>query len=186
MLSQFTREGNNRALCDLNFSFAKDVYPLGRLDSDSEGLLILTNNKRLNNLLLDPTKQHKRTYFVQVEGMVTDDQINQLSSGVEISINGQKHKTKPALVKLIKDPVFLPERNPPIRFRKNIPTSWISITLTEGKNRQVRRMTAKVGIPTLRLVRYSIEKMNIEGFLSGQVDEIDGVELGKNLGINIE
>lgn len=160
MLSQFSREGDHQTLADLDFTFAKDIYPVGRLDADSEGLLLLTNDNFLKTKLLEPRNRHTRTYYVQVEGEVTDEACRQLSSGVNISINGKQYKTLPAEISKIAEPE-LPERNPPIRFRKNIPTSWLSVTLHEGKNRQVRRMTAAVGFPTLRLVRWSIGKISL-------------------------
>ncbi|WP_353717659.1 pseudouridine synthase [Dyadobacter sp. 676] len=160
MLSQFSREGDHPTLADLDFTFAKDIYPVGRLDADSEGLLLLTNDNFLKTKLLEPRNRHTRTYYVQVEGDVTDEACRRLSGGVTISISGKPYKTLPAEVMKIGEP-SLPERNPPVRFRKNIPTSWISVTLHEGKNRQVRRMTAAVGFPTLRLVRWSIGKISL-------------------------
>nr|WP_295930024.1 pseudouridine synthase [uncultured Dyadobacter sp.] len=160
MLSQFTREGDHQTLADLGFDFPKDVYPVGRLDADSEGLLLLTNDNFLKTKLLEPRNKHTRTYYVQVEGEATELACAQLSRGVNISINGKQYKTLPAEVAVIEEPT-LPERNPPIRFRKNIPTSWLSVTLHEGKNRQVRRMTASVAFPTLRLVRWSIGKISL-------------------------
>jgi 23S rRNA pseudouridine2457 synthase len=160
MLSQFTREGDNQTLADLGCPFPKDVYPVGRLDADSEGLLLLTNDNYLKTKLLEPRNRHTRTYYVQVEGEVTQDACEVLSAGVTISINGKQYKTLPAHATPIAEPT-LPERNPPIRFRQNIPTSWLSLTIREGKNRQVRRMTASVGFPTLRLVRWSIGKISL-------------------------
>ncbi|WP_439557515.1 pseudouridine synthase, partial [Dyadobacter sp.] len=154
MLSQFTREGDHPTLADLDFEFAKDIYPVGRLDADSEGLLLLTNDNFLKTKLLEPRNKHTRTYYVQVEGEITAEACEQLSRGVVISINGKAYKTLPANARVIEEPP-LPERNPPIRFRKNIPTTWLALTLREGKNRQVRRMTAAVGFPTLRLARWS-------------------------------
>lgn len=172
VLSQFSPEGDKKTLAHYLSHLAKDIYPVGRLDYDSEGLLLLTNDKALTHQLLEPSFAHQRTYYVQVEGNITDDAITQLSKGVIININGKQHKTKPAIAKRIEEP-SLPERNPPIRYRKNIPTSWISLTLTEGKNRQVRRMTAAVNFPTLRLVRYSIGKVTIGNMQPGDVIELD-------------
>ncbi|MBN9482865.1 MAG: pseudouridine synthase [Bacteroidetes bacterium 43-93] len=172
VLSQFSPEGDKKTLAHYLSHLAKDIYPVGRLDYDSEGLLLLTNDKALTHQLLEPSFAHQRTYYVQVEGNITDDAITQLSKGVIININGKQHKTKPAIAKRIVEP-SLPERNPPIRYRKNIPTSWISLTLTEGKNRQVRRMTAAVNFPTLRLVRYSIGKVTIGNMQPGDVIELD-------------
>lgn len=160
MLSQFTREGDHQTLADIDFTFAKDMYPVGRLDADSEGLLLLTNDNFLKTKLLEPRNRHTRTYYVQVEGEVTEEACRQLVNGVTISVNGKQYKTLPAEASMIEEPQ-LPERDPPIRFRKNIPTSWLALTLHEGKNRQVRRMTAAVGFPTLRLVRWSIGKISL-------------------------
>jgi 23S rRNA pseudouridine2457 synthase len=160
MLSQFTREGEHATLADLGFPFAKDIYPVGRLDTDSEGLLLLTNDNYLKTKLLEPRNRHTRTYYVQVEGEVTAEACELLSAGVSIAIDGKKYLTLPASAKLIDEP-SLPERNPPIRFRKSVPTSWLSLTLREGKNRQVRKMTASVGFPTLRLARWSIGKISL-------------------------
>jgi len=168
MMSQFSRENENPTLADLGFNFPKDVYPVGRLDHDSEGLLILTNDTSLNKRLLNPDFKHTRTYWVQVEGQVDQTAIDRLNGGVEISLSGKKHWTLPAVVKVIPEPI-LPERIPPIRFRLSVPTSWISISLVEGKNRQVRRMTASVGFPTLRLVRWSIEGIRLGALLPGEV-----------------
>lgn len=176
MLSQFTREGNNLALADLDFDFPKDIYPVGRLDADSEGLLILTNDNFLKTKLLDPKNRHFRTYYVQVDGQVTEEAIRQLEKGVEISVNGKKYKTLPCKATEIANPNF-EERTPPVRFRANIPTSWISVSLHEGKNRQVRKMTAAVGFPTLRLVRVSIEKLQLANLPIGQCQEISKKEL---------
>ncbi len=172
-LSQFSKEGTHATFADLNFDFPKDVYPVGRLDADSEGLLILTNDTALNHRLLNPKFKHNRTYWVQVDGQITPEALQALSKGVVISIDGKKHQTLPAQAKLLATEPTLPERNPPIRFRKNIPTSWLSLTLHEGKNRQVRRMTAAVGFPTLRLVRWAIESVLLADMQVGEVREVD-------------
>ncbi|WP_276133101.1 pseudouridine synthase [Polluticoccus soli] len=173
VLSQFSPEGEKSTLADFFKEIPKDIYPVGRLDYDSEGLLLLTNDKALTHRLLDPKFAHQRTYWVQVEGEVTQQAIEQLSSGVLININGKQHKTKPAIAESIKGEPVVPERTPPIRFRKNIPTSWLSLTLTEGKNRQVRRMTAAVGFPTLRLIRYSIGRITIGELQPGQFKKLE-------------
>lgn len=167
VLCQFSSEGDKRTLAHYLKDIPKDVYPVGRLDYDSEGLLLLTSDKALVSRLLEPRYAHARTYYVQVEGAITEDALQHLSNGVDISIDGKKYRTKRAAAALLNEEPQLPERNPPIRYRKNIPTSWIALTLTEGKNRQVRRMTAAVGFPTLRLVRYSIGKVTIEGLQPG-------------------
>jgi 23S rRNA pseudouridine2457 synthase len=166
VLCQFSPEANKQTLADY-LDVPKDVYPVGRLDYDSEGLLLLTNDKSLNAKLLNPSNAHEREYWVQVEGAITEKALQQLSSGVTISIDGKQHDTLPAKAAFLPDEPALPPRNPPIRFRKNIPVSWISLTLHEGKNRQVRRMTAAVGFPTLRLVRWRIGKLTLEGLQPG-------------------
>ena len=171
VLSQFSEEGEKVTLAQYFPGIGKDIYPVGRLDYDSEGLLILTNDKTLTRRLLDPVNAHKRTYLVQVEGTITEAAAKVLSEGVMISVDGKQYKTKPASVKILNEAPVLPDRNPPIRFRKNIPVSWISLTITEGKNRQVRKMTAAVNFPTLRLLRYSIGNVTIEGMLSGTYKE---------------
>ncbi|WP_339900760.1 pseudouridine synthase [uncultured Cyclobacterium sp.] len=182
VLSQFSGEGNTLGLLG---DFPSDVYPVGRLDKDSEGLLILTNDKQLNHLLLDPTYLHERTYWVQVEGEITDKAVRDLEQGVIITVNKKPHKTLKAKAKLIQDiEQLLPERNPPIRYRKNVPDSWVAISLKEGKNRQVRKMTAAVGFPTLRLVRWSVENLTIEGFEVGEVRSFDQKSIYSSLGIS--
>ena len=181
MLSQFSREGDKPTLADLGFDFPGDVYPVGRLDADSEGLLLLTNDKQLNHRLLNPKFRHNRTYYVQVDGALTDDACQKLAQGVTISVDGKPYHSLPAVARpLIPDPA-LPARNPPIRYRANIPTSWLSIALHEGKNRQVRKMTAAVGFPTLRLVRWAIEDFTAEGMVSGEVREVSRAALMKGL-----
>lgn len=177
MLSQFSPEGDHKTLADLDYTFDKDVYPVGRLDADSEGLLLLTNDGSLNKKILHPDNSHFRTYLVQVDGDITDDAVKQLERGVTINVNGVLYNTLPAQVKKALDLPQLPERIPPIRFRKSIPTSWIYISLKEGKNRQVRKMTAQVGFPTLRLVRYALSGHTIEGKLPGGVYEIKRNEI---------
>lgn len=173
VLTQFSRDGDKQTLADLLPHLPKDVYPVGRLDYDSEGLLLLTNDRQLTHRLLDPKFNHPRTYWVQVEGAVTDEALEQLQQGVAISIDGKQHRTKPALAKRLGDQPDVSERNPPIRFRKNIPTTWIALTLTEGKNRQVRRMTAAVGFPTLRLIRYAVGSITLDGLEPGAYQEVD-------------
>jgi 23S rRNA pseudouridine2457 synthase len=180
MLSQFSREGDHPTLADLDYTFPKDVYPVGRLDADSEGLLLLTNDNFFKTRLLDPKQRHYRTYYVQVEGEITDEACARLADGVTISINGKKHVTLPARAVSIAEP-SLPERLPPIRFRKQIPTSWLALSLHEGKNRQVRRMTAAVGFPTLRLVRWSIGNFELGELQPGDVQEITQPEANQCL-----
>lgn len=174
MLSQFSAEGDKPTLAQLGH-FSKDIYPIGRLDADSEGLLILTNDKELNHKLLDPRFKHQRTYLSQVEGIVTDEALAYLIKGVTITIDNKAYHTLPAQATMLKSEPTLPERIPPIRYRKNIPTSWIALTLHEGKNRQVRKMTAAVGFPTLRLVRIAIE-----GIKLGNLQPSEVLEMNKN------
>lgn len=157
MLSQFTDKDGRATLSNLH-EFPKDVYPVGRLDYDSEGLLILTNDKFLTDFLLNPKNKHEREYYLQVEGIPTKETLTKLEKGLII----EGKKTLPAKAKFLGEEIGISERNPPIRYRKNKPTSWISLTLIEGKNRQVRKMTAAVGFPTLRLIRVRIEKIKIE------------------------
>lgn len=161
MLCQFTPENEGDVtLSNFPHTFPKDCYSVGRLDKDSEGLLLITNDNYLKTKFLSPKSNHHKTYFAQVEGTPTEEAITRLQKGVEIRIKGKIHRTKKAKVKIIDSPT-LPERKPPIRFRANIPTSWLEITITEGKNRQVRRMCAAVGFPVLRLVRYGMEGLNL-------------------------
>lgn len=173
VLSQFSKEGEKKTLADFFHDFPKDVYPVGRLDYDSEGLLLLTNDKQLTYRLLEPKFKHSRTYWVQVEGSITEDAVAQLKKGVVINVNGKQYKTASAKATIFSEAPKVPERNPPIRYRKEIPTSWISLTITEGKNRQVRKMTAAVGFPTLRLIRYSIGGVTIEGLDVGEYRELN-------------
>lgn len=168
MLSQFTREGNYASLADLDFKFSKDVYPVGRLDADSEGLLILTNDRELNFKLLNPENAHHRTYLAQVDGEITPEAIRKLTEGVEITVNRTKYKTLPARAEII-DPPDVPERQPPLPLKKGQKTSWLKLKLVEGKNRQVRKMTAAVGFPTLRLIRIGIEGLELGVMESGKV-----------------
>lgn len=157
MLSQFTPDQEGQVtLADLDYTFSKDVYPVGRLDADSEGLLLLTDDKTLNAKLLNPKSHFPKTYWVQVEGAPEESDLDQLRRGVEIRIKKKRYGTRPAEVELLANEPELPPRNPPIRFRKSVPDCWLEITLTEGKNRQVRRMCAAVGFPVLRLVRAGI------------------------------
>jgi len=173
VLSQFSSEGDKMTLSDFFPHIPKNIYPVGRLDYDSEGLLVLTDDKSLTHQLLDPSFAHPRTYWVQVEGQITNDAILQLQQGVTISIDGKKYQTKKATVEILHHQPNVSERNPPVRFRKNIPTSWISLTLTEGKNRQVRKMTAATGFPTLRLIRYAIGKLTLDDLAPGSFTLID-------------
>ena len=160
VLSQFTSSDGKLCLKDI-LRVPKDVYPVGRLDYDSEGLLLLTNDTSINHQLLHPKFAHARTYWVQVDGAITSDAIESLSKGVTISVDGKTYETKKAILNILSDNLLVPERNPPIRVRKSIPTSWVSIQLTEGKNRQVRKMFASVGFPVVRLIRSQIGQFSI-------------------------
>lgn len=181
ILSQFTDEGNKQGYGSL-VTIPKDVYNVGRLDSDSEGLMILTNDKSLNQLLLNPKNAHKRTYYVQVEGTITDEALQKLRDGISITIDGSSYRTRRADARRIEMPE-LPERNPPVRFRKTVPDSWIELRLTEGKNRQVRKMTAAVGYPTLRLVRVAIGKITMENPEPGKLIELSREFIIQNMDV---
>ncbi|MCB0588553.1 MAG: pseudouridine synthase [Phaeodactylibacter sp.] len=173
MLSQFTREHPNHHTLGELFQFPKDVYPVGRLDQDSEGLLIITNDKRLNHFLLDPSYAHSRTYLAQVEGVPQTEDLKKLRKGIRIRVGKKEYTTLPAQARALSQPPPLPDRDPPIRVRKSIPDSWIELELKEGKNRQARRMCAKIGFPVLRLVRSRIERLEIKDLKSGEVREMD-------------
>ena len=161
MLSQFTPDGSpNRPLSELGLP--KEVYALGRLDADSEGLLLLSDEKGLNSRLLHPSAKHPRTYLAQVERVPTDEELAPLRTGVDL----KTHRTLPAQVSRLPDEPALPPRDPPIRFRKNVEDCWVKITLVEGKNRQVRKMTAAIGFPTLRLVRQAIGDLTLEALMA--------------------
>lgn len=177
MLSQFSKEGDKKTLADYFPGLEKNIYPVGRLDYDSEGLLFLTNDTSLNQKLLHPKNGHQKTYWVQVEGAAQEQDLLDLKKGVSISVNGKIHKTLPAKATVIPEPELLPERNPPIRFRKNIPTSWLSITIGEGKNRQVRKMTAAIGFPTLRLIRAAIGTIQAGALKPGTFRELSPEEV---------
>jgi 23S rRNA pseudouridine2457 synthase len=163
VLSQFTPDGSpNRTLTE--FHFPKEVYPIGRLDADSEGLLLLSDEAGLNSRLLDPEHGHSRRYWAQVEKIPTTEALAQLAAGVTI----QDYKTRPCKVRLLDPQPEVPPRDPPIRARKSVPDCWIELELTEGKNRQVRRMTAAIGHPTLRLLRVRIGSLGLGALPSGQ------------------
>lgn len=176
MLSQFTGDENASVLGDLH-KFPIDVYPIGRLDKTSEGLLLLTNDNNFKNRVLDPVNKLPKTYYVQVDHDITPEACKELAAGtISIKHNGKQHRVAPAQCVKIKPPE-LSERSVPIWFRKDILISWIALTLREGKNRQVRKMTAAVGFPTLRLVRYSIGEFNLGDMKPGEVVEIHPTEV---------
>ncbi len=182
VLSQFTTQDAKQTLSHF-FTVPPDVYPVGRLDYDSEGLLLLTNDTALNYRLLHPLFEHEREYWVQVDGAITAGAIAQLEEGVVINIDGKLYKTKRCSASILGDAVAVPERHPPIRVRKEIPAPWIQITVREGKNRQVRKMTAKVGFPTLRLIRRRIVHLEPGGLQPGDMIELPGNTVYKKLGL---
>lgn len=167
VLSQFTPDGSpNRTLAE--FGFPKDVYPIGRLDADSEGLILLSDEPGLNTRLLDPENGHPRCYWAQVERIPSPESLRLLASGVTI----QDYKTRPCDVLLLDPQPEVPPRNPPIRVRKSVPDCWLSLELIEGKNRQVRRMTAAIGHPTLRLLRMQIGSLHLDSLAPGVWREV--------------
>mgnify|MGYP000173889031 CR=1 FL=1 len=179
-LCQFTGEENDSLLGDF-YNYPKDVYSVGRLDKDSEGLLLLTNDNRLKDKVLNPEKRKSKKYLVQVDGDIDQKALTELSNGsIVIKHKGKAYKVTQAIAQKVATP-NVEERNPPIRERKNIPTSWITLELTEGKNRQVRKMTAAVGFPTLRLFRLAVGAINLEGLSIGEVKELTRSEAYKAL-----
>lgn len=172
VLTQFTDKEGRPTLAD--YINLPGIYAAGRLDYDSEGLLILTDSGRINQRLTQPHYAHPRTYLVQVERIPDDAALQQLRQGVTI----KGHRTRPAQVRLLDSAPDLPERPVPIRYRKNVPECWLEMTLTEGRNRQVRRMTAAVGHPTLRLVRWAIGPVTLSGLQPGQWEPLDQAARG--------
>ncbi|MBK6674199.1 MAG: pseudouridine synthase [Proteobacteria bacterium] len=168
---KFTRGENQRTLAD--YIDVPDVYPAGRLDADSEGLLLLTDDGALQARIASPRHKLPKVYWAQVENLVTDEALASLRAGVDLG----DFRTLPAGARRIEEPAGLWPRDPPIRHRARIPTSWVELTLREGKNRQVRRMTAKVGFPTLRLIRAAIGSVSLAGLAPGQWREISTTQL---------
>ena len=167
VLCQFTPEAGRDTL--KSFVSEPDVYPAGRLDADSEGLVVLTADGTLQHRIADPRHKRPKSYFVQVEGVPSPDALARLRAGV--ALDGVI--TRPADVQAVDEPRWLWPRTPPVRFRKLIPTSWLQIVLSEGRNRQVRRMTAAVGFPTLRLIRYSVGEWTLEDLAPGATREVE-------------
>lgn len=176
VLCQFTYKEERKTLASIS-KFQQDVYPVGRLDADSEGLVLLTNDRKLKHYLLEPKYQHSRTYLVQVEKIPNEEAINKLHRGMII----EGKKTLPAEIKLLSKEPILPPQPIPIRFRKNVPTSWIEITIFEGRNRQIRKMTAAVGHPTLRLVRSRIGPLSLGKLRPGEWRELTDYEIKRLL-----
>ena len=185
VLSQFTPEPGSRWGCLADLLQVPEVYAAGRLDADSEGLLLLTNQGRLQQRLTNPRFGHWRSYWVQVEGSITQEQLQSLRTGVIV----QGKSTRPAKAQILSctNGPPLPERDPPIRYRASIPTSWLELQLCEGRNRQARRMTAAVGLPTLRLMRRSIDLMDgqppldLDGLGPGDWREVSAAEQNRLL-----
>lgn len=165
IVSQFTGDKLEETLSV--FNLPKNIYAAGRLDKDSEGLLLLTDDGNFINQLLNPKNEKPKTYHVQVENIPDEEALKQFRNGLMI----EEYTTKKAKVKIIDDPGY-PERNPPVRFRKTIPTCWLEVEIIEGKNRQVRKMTAKIGHPTLRLIRVKIGKLSLDNLLPGDFVKI--------------
>jgi 23S rRNA pseudouridine2457 synthase len=174
MLCQFSDKEGRPTLSDLG-NFPKDVYPVGRLDFDSEGLVLLTNDNELKHRLLEPKFKHLRTYLAQVEKIPNESALDKLRNGILI----EGKKTLPAKVKLLKEEPVFPPRSVPIRYRKNVSTSWIELTIYEGRNRQVRKMTAAVGYPTLRLVRIKIGSLSLDKLQPGEIKTLSETEINK-------
>lgn len=174
VLTQFTDSDNRPVLAD--FIDVPAIYPAGRLDKDSEGLLLLTGDGKLQQAVSDPAFKLAKTYYVQVEGILDDEALERLRTGLQL----KDGITRPARVsKLAAEPEGLWQRNPPVRYRASIPDSWIELTIKEGRNRQVRRMTAAVGHPTLRLLRYAIGDFRLDGLQPGEMKQLPAEEVEK-------
>ncbi|MGZ3864828.1 MAG: pseudouridine synthase [Bacteroidia bacterium] len=182
MLSQFVRVKKKKCLADLNYNFPAGTNALGRLDDNSEGLLILSNDKQLNHKLLNPENAHKRIYWVQVHKKVTEEELETLEAGVKIRLNPDDYITRPCKAQIIKSPVNLAYRNHPVS--EDLPTEWLELTLTEGKFHQVRKMTSAIGHQTMRLLRVAIEDLQIGDMKPGEVRELSREKIFNKLKIN--
>ena len=179
VLSQFTSDGSpNRTLAE--FGFPKGVYAIGRLDADSEGLLLLSDEAALNQRLLNPRNAHEREYWAQVERLPRAEDLQRLAKGITV----QARTTLPVRAWVLKPQPEIPPRQPPIRFRKTVPTCWLGLELVEGKNRQVRRMTAAIGHPTLRLIRVRIGDFKLDDLPSGEWQELGATERSRVLALS--
>ena len=172
ILSQFTSDNPSETLAC--FNLPKDIYPCGRLDKDSEGLLILSNDGDFVDQLINPKFDKEKIYWVQVENIPSEASLNIIRPG---GIVIQDYKTKPGKIKRLDQNFSMTERDPPVRFRKNIPTCWLEIKISEGKNRQVRKMTAAIGHPTLRLIRMQVGKFKLNSLRPGEWIEIKKTEI---------
>lgn len=185
VLSQFTAEEGKLGLGSL-YKFPKTVYPVGRLDEDSEGLIILTNDKRLTTLVLSPKNEKAKTYWCLVEGKPDATALAKLEKGLVVTVKGELHRTKASKAKLL-DPIpEIPERNPPVNYTKSSDHTWLELKITEGKNRQVRKMTAAVGHPTLRLIRVAIEDLKLVSFEPGAMQQLFPNKIYKLLNMKME
>lgn len=184
VLSQFTDEPGSKHATLARFIREPGIYPVGRLDWDSEGLMLITDDGELQHRFTDPKFEHPRAYWAQVEGAITEAALSQLRTGVAL----QDFKTRPARIRLLgeADVMDLPERVVPIRYRASIPTSWIELELTEGRNRQVRRMTAAVGFPTLRLLRVRMGELTLAGMQPGQLKRINAPKMPPRPGSDLK
>ena len=173
VVSQFS--GGGPTLAD--YIKVPGVYPVGRLDKDSEGLMLLTDDGALQHRFTDPKFEHPRTYWAQVEGVPERGALDRLRQGVVIRAEGKPYRTLPAKVRILDPPPNIPPRDPPIRVRKSIPTAWIELIVVDGKNRQIRKMTAETGYPTLRLIRSAIGMATLEGLQPGEWREVHRPDL---------
>lgn len=187
-LSQFTRQADHHVVLGDLYDFPPTVYPVGRLDRDSEGLLVLTDDKRLNAAVLAPRRHLPKTYWVRVEGSPDGETLNRLRTGVAIRIKKKTHPCAAVAVKILPDDAVrnIPKRNPPVRYRKSVPDAWLELRLTEGKNRQVRRMCAAVGLPVLRLRRTGVGGLRLDDLAGEPVREVEAGWLFTRLGIDSE